>query len=634
MNNNKIKKIVIVTMLFMYFSYFICFITTNILRNKYGFIQIGNKMLYAVKEDLGNKLYKKGDLLIISNTSLDDIRKNNMIIISKKDEVTNKFSLTIGKVSKISKEKNNKYVSIEYDYTKWSEDSIAGKINKKHTKIGYLLLFISSGTVFFLLFLIPVLLFCIIEIINWFKDDNNIPKEPEEKKFVIEQANNEQENPKTEEVKEKITQDEKTGAYQIKNNEQPYFIVPNIMETEENIKNEEDEIGTIRVKTVVKRSPEKEIKNQEENRILSNGQELNDDIIITGNDNKPIEIGKGINNFVLKILELKKYEIYTILEIIYKIKNIEVPTTVLKKIISSYTMDKYIQPIDYTEEDLANKDNILKQKIEDYTSKRKNLDAKQKEDVIKSLIFYSTLKEDYSNVEKQIGKYYEFDSENDKNIIVNFIKEKGTGYAKLRKMFSSKVSSTKMFKLITSETPIPNVLNTQIQSNIKFSKIFSEYVIDKSYKESVVMENMEEVLLKLIGTTLVSQVFDEEYTTRYMISFSNTLYSKQRKMKNFTDNFSDPFSQKKIIILINADTLNKHKRAITTLKNSGFNFAIQMKTNELLDSKFDPNTLNVGEYLFIVGKLSQSEKDMFIPNSMLKRLYILKEEINSEVIVV
>ena len=292
MNNNKIKKIVIVTMLFMYFSYFICFITTNILRNKYGFIQIGNKMLYAVKEDLGNKLYKKGDLLIISNTSLDDIRKNNMIIISKKDEVTNKFSLTIGKVSKISKEKNNKYVSIEYDYTKWSEDSIAGKINKKHTKIGYLLLFISSGTVFFLLFLIPVLLFCIIEIINWFKDDNNIPKEPEEKKFVIEQANNEQENPKTEEVKEKITQDEETGAYQIKNNEQPYFIVPNIMETEENIKNEEDEIGTIRVKTVVKRSPEKEIKNQEENRMLSNGQELNDDIIITGNDNKPIEIGK------------------------------------------------------------------------------------------------------------------------------------------------------------------------------------------------------------------------------------------------------------------------------------------------------------------------------------------------------
>ena len=84
MNNNKIKKIVIVTMLFMYFSYFICFITTNILRNKYGFIQIGNKMLYAVKEDLGNKLYKKGDLLIISNTSLDDIRKNNMIIISKR----------------------------------------------------------------------------------------------------------------------------------------------------------------------------------------------------------------------------------------------------------------------------------------------------------------------------------------------------------------------------------------------------------------------------------------------------------------------------------------------------------------------------------------------------------------------
>ena len=59
-----------------------------------------------------------------------------------------------------------------------------------------------------------------------------------------------------------------------------------------------------------------------------------------------------------------------------------------------------------------------------------------------------------------------------------------------------------------------------------------------------------------------------------------------------------------------------------------------MKSSELLDSKFDPNNLNIGEYLLIVGKLSESEKNMFIPNSMLKRLYILKEEINSEVIIV
>lgn len=627
-SNNKTKYLIALLVL-LYFIVTINFIMINIFRNEYGIIEINKKMLISINKNDINNNYKKGDLLIISKTDFNELEKDNLVVVSRKEEYSKKTTIIIGKINEIYK--REQYIILQNDYTKWNANKIIGKTSKSIHFMGYVFNIISSSSLFFILILLPIIIYLIDEINTWLKNEKqnkekqvltSTPVKNNARKNVTEIVNVKAEN--------SISEPQLIETTDV--NSIPYFIVPNI----EEIKKEEsdEELGRIKIKTTIKKM-EQQVENKEENEeLLEEENQNNDEIedIVVNDNNQPIEIGKGINNFVLKILELKKYEIYTVLSIIYKTKNIEIPITILKKVITSYVMDKYIQPTDYSEIDFKNRDEILYKKIKKYTEKRKNLDSKQKEEITNSLIFYSSLKEDYSNLEKQIDEYMTFASDNDRQIVIEYIKEKGISYGKLRKMFASKVSATKMFKIVTTETPIPNVLNTQIKSNIKFSKIFSEYVIDKSYKESVVMENMEEVLLKLVGSLLVNELFDFNYTQRYIISFSNSLYSKQRKVKNFTDNFSDPYSQKKILILIDNDTLKNHMRVITELKNKGFNFVIQMKKSSLIDSKFDPNSLNIAEYIIIIGKLSNSEKDTFIPNSMIKRIYSVNEAISSEVI--
>lgn len=628
MENNKLKKTkhLIAILVVLYAIITISFISVNIMRNKYGIVEINNKMYLSINRDDLNKNYKKGDLLIVRKTPIEDIEKDNLVIVSKKEVYKKNISIIIGKVNNIYK--NEQEITLKNDYTHWKEKDIVGKITKKIHFLGYIFDIITSSNLFFILLLIPVVAYVTEEIISWLNENKkekvNVTNIPEVNQNTTPQQNN------------YISEPQLISSTDV--NSIPYFIVPNIEEENKEEKEEDEELGKIKIKTTVKKKENKEElpeENQEENEEEEKDEEVKNetDNIVVNENNQPIEIGKGINNFVMKIMELKKYEIYTVLSIIYKTKNVSIPTTTIKKVLSSYIMDKYIQPTDYSDEDFKNKEEILYKKIKGYTSRRKNLDSKQKEEITNSLIFYSTLKEDYSNLEKQLDEYYTFESENDRRIVLEYIKEKGLSYGKLRKMFSSKVSATKMFKLVTSETPIPNTLNTQIQSNIKFSKIFSEYVIDKSYKESIVMENMEEVLLKLVGSLLVNELFDFDYTRRYIISFSNSLYSKQRKVKNFTDNFSDPYSQKKILILIDNNTLKNHLKVITELKSKGFNFVIQIKKGDLIDSKFDPNTLNVAEFIMVIGKLNNSERRMFIPNSMINRVYYLEDAISSEVII-
>ena len=324
------------------------------------------------------------------------------------------------------------------------------------------------------------------------------------------------------------------------------------------------------------------------------------------------------------------------LEIDDKIYRIQIWDTAgqerFKNIISTYVMDKYIQPIDYNEEDFKNKNKILIEKIEKYSSKKRNLDSTQKKELTETLLFYNKLKEDYSNLNKEITSFITFESENDKKIIVDCITEKGKSYIKLRKTFTERISASKMFQLIVSDTIIKKVYNTQLKSNIKFSKIFSEYVIDKSYSQSVVLENLEEVLLKLVGFMLIKELFNGDYEKQYIIHFNETLYKKERKINNFIDNFNDPFSQKKILILINADNIKKNKNILDKLKNQGFNFVIQLPKKDLMNVEFDRKILNIAEYIIIIGNLTEGEKKTLIPVSMIPKVYCINEAIDSEVI--
>ena len=628
----------------------ICFFSILVIsKNNYGVTQFGNRIFISASSN--NKLYgyKEGDLIEIEKKNISELHDGDNVYIYKMQENEKKIDIINSQVQQVHAEYPNSYVILKNDNYRWEEKYIVGISRNIYPKMGYVMTALTSSWVFFILFFIPAVIIFIYEIytlINELKKlkKNNISIEKEDEKKEINQQENKILNNNTQPINQRFNIESQKLISEKENNigdnimDEPIIIIPNIKEkgdyiTDENI---EDELSTITISDELNKENESEPEEKTNNNKTDNedSQEVNSDESSNNikTENEPIVIGKGIKNFILKILELKKYEIFDILSIINNAKNQTFPQSVLKNIISTYVMDKYIQPIDYNEEDFKNKNKILIEKIEKYASKKRNLDSTQKKELTETLLFYNKLKEDYSNLNKEITSFITFESEDDKKIIVDCITEKGKSYIKLRKAFTERISASKMFQLIVSDTIIKKVYNTQLKSNIKFSKIFSEYVIDKSYSQSVVLENLEEVLLKLVGFMLIKELFNGDYEKQYIIHFNETLYKKERKINNFIDNFNDPFSQKKILILINADNIKKNKNILDKLKNQGFNFVIQLPKKDLMNIEFDRKILNIAEYIIIIGNLTEGEKKTLIPVSMIPKVYCINEAIDSEVI--
>lgn len=628
----------------------ICFFSILVIsKNNYGVTQFGNRIFISASSN--NKLYgyKEGDLIEIEKKNISELHDGDNVYIYKMQENEKKIDIINSQVQQVHAEYPNSYVILKNDNYRWEEKYIVGISRNIYPKMGYVMTALTSSWVFFILFFIPAVIIFIYEIYTLFNElkklkKNNISIEKEDEKKEINQQENKILNNNTQPINQRFNIESQKLISEKENNigdnimDEPIIIIPNIKEkgdyiTDENI---EDELSTITISDELNKENESEPEEKTNNNKTDNedSQEVNSDESSNNikTENEPIVIGKGIKNFILKILELKKYEIFDILSIINNAKNQTFPQSVLKNIISTYVMDKYIQPIDYNEEDFKNKNKILIEKIEKYASKKRNLDSTQKKELTETLLFYNKLKEDYSNLNKEITSFITFESEDDKKIIVDCITEKGKSYIKLRKAFTERISASKMFQLIVSDTIIKKVYNTQLKSNIKFSKIFSEYVIDKSYSQSVVLENLEEVLLKLVGCMLIKELFNGDYEKQYIIHFNETLYKKERKINNFIDNFNDPFSQKKILILINADNIKKNKNILDKLKNQGFNFVIQLPKKDLMNIEFDRKILNIAEYIIIIGNLTEGEKKTLIPVSMIPKVYCINEAIDSEVI--
>lgn len=627
----------------------ICFFSILVIsKNNYGVTQFGNRIFISASSN--NKLYgyKEGDLIEIEKKNISELHDGDNVYIYKMQENEKKIDIINSQVQQVHAEYPNSYVILKNDNYRWEEKYIVGISRNIYPKMGYVMTALTSSWVFFILFFIPAVIIFIYEIYTLFNElkklkKNNISIEKEDEKKEINQQENKILNNNTQLINQRFNIESQKLISEKENNigdnimDEPIIIIPNIKEkgdyiTDENI---EDELSTITISDELNKENESEPEEKTNNKTDNeDSQEVNSDESSNNikTENEPIVIGKGIKNFILKILELKKYEIFDILSIINNAKNQTFPQSVLKNIISTYVMDKYIQPIDYNEEDFKNKNRILIEKIEKYASKKRNLDSTQKKELTETLLFYNKLKEDYSNLNKEITSFITFESENDKKIIVDCITEKGKNYIKLRKTFTERISASKMFQLIVSDTIIKKVYNTQLKSNIKFSKIFSEYVIDKSYSQSVVLENLEEVLLKLVGSMLIKELFNGDYEKQYIIHFNETLYKKERKINNFIDNFNDPFSQKKILILINADNIKKNKNILDKLKNQGFNFVIQLPKKDLMNVEFDRKILNIAEYIIIIGNLTEGEKKTLIPVSMIPKVYCINEAIDSEVI--
>lgn len=155
-----IKKVLLVILGTVYFA-FALFMTILLLNyNEYGVTQFGSKSLILINDSISSENFKKGDLVIVKEQKLEEIKVGDEIFTYRVD-AKGRPNVELGTVGKIYPNENA--ISFE-NGSSYEMDFVAGKAIETHSKIGGFLSIVESQWGFLFIVLVPCFLIFIYEV--------------------------------------------------------------------------------------------------------------------------------------------------------------------------------------------------------------------------------------------------------------------------------------------------------------------------------------------------------------------------------------------------------------------------------------------------------------------------------------
>lgn len=346
---------------------------------------------------------------------------------------------------------------------------------------------------------------------------------------------------------------------------------------------------------------------------------------------------KKFKNLIDKAICFKKEEINEIINVLVKddiAKRNE--QSIKKAILDAYIDAKYYNycgnvNVEFNKRNIVSRiDKELKQIGENLINKYKGNDNKYEEKVNKWVDIFvlvnslehlylgeqemSEKKEAYKNKIIKIFNPMNEDADDLKDIIKEIIKIQKL-YHSVNKHILEKVN-TNMFKLVTNKiSGNKNLYAVSLEHNILFSKVYSEYIVDKTYTEGIIAEDKVMVLLNLLLAKIVKDMFDFEDNVTYFIHIPNSIYMKPNKMDKIFKLFEDEYAKNNIIVAVKYDDLIKCNKQITLLRKRGYRFAIIFDNDTKINNE-DQKFISVAEYLFIDKKIMSYSLISSIPGDL------------------
>jgi len=196
----KIKKILIGILIFI-FSCFAILMTILLLNfNEYGVTEFGDKSLVILTREISSENYKKGDLVVVEKVAYEAIKEGDEIFAYSVDS-REKVNIEVGIVKDLFPTEK----SIAYkNGAGFSQEYIIGKATNTYHNVGLYLSFIESKWGFLFIILVPCFIIFIYEIYALvveirYGDEEDEDEAPKVEKIKVEEKPQEE---KKEEVKE------------------------------------------------------------------------------------------------------------------------------------------------------------------------------------------------------------------------------------------------------------------------------------------------------------------------------------------------------------------------------------------------------------------------------------------------
>ncbi len=202
-------------------------------------------------------------------------------------------------------------------------------------------------------------------------------------------------------------------------------------------------------------------------------------------------------------------------------------------------------------------------------------------------------------------------------------------YAELLKKFIEKLE-TNLFNLNTYKlAPKNKIYGVKLEHNISFSKVYSSYVIDKTYEQGIVAEDKISVLVTLLLIQLINDMTTFDFGKKYVFYIPESLYDKEKKFEKLLKMIEDKYSKENAAILVTYEELIKHRVFIKKVKKDGYKFALVFTKDSNIKEK-DRGNLYVADYIFVNKKLENiAEIISLIPDDLKDK--VVYEDISNKV---
>jgi hypothetical protein len=226
-------------------------------------------------------------------------------------------------------------------------------------------------------------------------------------------------------------------------------------------------------------------------------------------------------------------------------------------------------------------------------------------------------------ISKYLNGYYESDSELTDVIKKLIICEK-TYKSAVNKLIDSLKTNT--FELEYNElTTKKNTYALKLNHNINFSKLYSDYIIDKTYDEGIVAEDKILVTISILLGRISQDILSCNTDNTYLLYMPESLYEKSNKLGKVQSMLSDEMVRNRVILVNKNDTISNNKKTIKRMKKEGFRFGL-LVNNEDIKMK-DKTSISLIDYIFVDKNLDKKLKisSTFKNNTEIK---VVKENID------
>ena len=344
---------------------------------------------------------------------------------------------------------------------------------------------------------------------------------------------------------------------------------------------------------------------------------------------------KKFKNIVEKSIYFKKEEINKIVNIILsESKNQTNESTIKETLLNAYIDGKYYNfcgniNVEFNKKTVSSR---IEHEIENtgaiLITKYKGSDNKYEEKVKKYIDIFKLI----NSIEQINAKETELKEKREqyKNKIIKILNIENPNEEDLKDMINQILKTQKIYQYMINfilEKTNTNTFNLELNKisgkknmyavslghNLSFSKVYSDYIVDKTYTEGIIAEDKVIVLLNLLLTNIVRDMFDLDANKTYFINIPNSIYVKPNKLDKIFRLFEDEYAKNNIVVVIRYQDLLTYGEQIKELRKKGYHFAIAL--NEEINS-FDNEYIELVEYLFVDKKIMTYSLISSVPDDL------------------